>query len=180
MKNTETNISPLSKEEWELWANLTKRIKFIDGKIPLDAFYAFCESFISPVIDVIPYKLTSNGVEILLIYRKDKYYDGFHLPGSVITPGQTSVETLNSVIKNEIGPNTETGNIKFIKVIDTMKGFGVDLDSRGQNLKLLYGCEIKGNVLNGEWFSENSLPENIIPEHKNLVRSMFEYLNKLE
>jgi hypothetical protein len=172
-----TNL-PLSPDEWAQWTNLTKRIKFIDGKIPIDAFYAFCEAFISPVIDMAPYRYVDKKIEILLIYRKDKYYDGFHLPGSVITPGKTSKETLESVIKNELGNNVKVNKTHFIKIMDTMKGQGIGLDTRGQDLKLLYACEVGGEVLDGEWFKKNNLPDNIIPEHQNVVLDVFDYLNK--
>lgn len=174
MKNLE-NL-PLNPEEWAAWTKLTKRIRFIDGKIPMEAFYAFCETFISPVVDIAPYRLINDEVEILLIYRKDKYYDGFHLPGSVIVPGKTSKETLDSVIHNELGDKANIGKIHFIRVIDTMKGTGVGLDERGQDLKLLYACEIRGETLDGEWFVKNKLPKNIIPEHQQVVLEAFDWL----
>lgn len=175
MKQDE-ELPPLSVEEWAQWTRLTKRIKFVDDKIPQGAFYAFCESFISPVVDIVPYHLINNEVETLLIYRKDKYYDGFHLPGLVIVPGKTSKETLDSVIRNELGDKADIGKIHFIKIIDTMKGTGIGLDERGQDLKLLYACEVRGEVLEGDWFSKNNLPTNIIPEHQQVIPEIIDWI----
>jgi hypothetical protein len=169
---------PLSEKEWLQWTELTKRIQFINDKIPLEAFYAFCESFISPVVDIVPYRTKDNISEILLIYRKDKYYDGFHLPGSVIVPGRTSKETLQFVIDKELGDKADIGKISLMEVMDTMKGKGIGLDERGQDLKLFYTCEVKGEVMEGEWFSKNNLPKNIIPEHQEVVLKAFDWINK--
>jgi len=65
----ENRLAPLREEEWKQWADLTRRIQFINGKIPLEAFYAFCEVFISPVVEIAPYRIINGTVEILLIYR---------------------------------------------------------------------------------------------------------------
>lgn len=178
-KITKEKITPLSENEWTEWTKLTKRIKFIDGKIPEEAFYAFCEAFVTAVIDLIPYRRLNNEVEILLIYRKDKYYDGFHIPGSVIVPGKTSKETLNSVIDVELGKDSLVSKIDFVGIIDSMKGEGLDLDKRGQDLKLLYVCKVDGEVMEGEWFTKNNLPKNIIPEHQKVAREIFDFINKL-
>ena len=173
------NLTPLSPDEWVEWTKLTRRIKFIDGKIPQEAFYAFCENFVSAVIDLVPYRIDNNEIEILLIYRKDRHYDGFHIPGSVIVPGKTSTDTLNSVIDVELGKNANVGKINFVGVIDAMKGEGSGLDKRGQDLKLLYVCEIKGEVLEGEWFTKNNLPKNIIPEQQKISIEIFYAINNL-
>lgn len=173
---SENDRDLLTQEEWVQWTNLTKRIKFINGKIPLEAFYAFCESFISPVVDVIPYRVVNNEIEILLIYRKDKYYDGFHIPGSIIVPGKTSDETLDIVIGKELGNKADIGGKHFIKILNTMKGSGVGFDERGQDLKLLYACEVRGEVLEGDWFSKNNLPTNIIPEHQQVIPEIIDWI----
>jgi len=172
-------LPALSKEEWKKWADLTRRIRFVNGKIPIEAFYAFCESFISPTVDVIPYRIRNNEIEILLIYRKDKYYDGFHLPGSIIVPGRTSKETLEFVISNELGESAKVSKKNFISVSDIMKGAGVGLDNRGQNLTLLYACEIDGEVLEGKWSTQENLPKNIIPEHQLVVKRSFDWIKSL-
>jgi hypothetical protein len=177
-ENSKQSLLPLSQEEWHQWTELTKRIQFIDGRIPLEAFYAYCESFITPVIDLVPYRITNNVLEILLIYRKDKYYNGFHVPGSVITPRKTSKETLQYIIENELGHKASIERTFFIKVVDTMKGKGVGLDERGQDLKLLYACEVMGEAIEGEWFSKNNLPKNIIPEHQEIVLEIFDLINQ--
>lgn len=178
-KTTKEKMIPLSENEWTEWTKLTKRIKYIDGKIPEEAFYAFCESFVSAVIDLVPYQIKNGELEILLIYRKDRYYDGFHIPGSVIVPGKTSKETLNSVIDVELGKASLVSKIDFVDIVDSMKGEGSDLDKRGQDLKLLYVCRVDGEVTEGEWFTKNNLPKNIIPEHQKIALEIFDFISKL-
>lgn len=169
-------LSILSQEEWKNWTELTKRIRFVNGKIPIEAFYAYCEAFVSPVVEIVPYRIKNNILEILLIYRKDKYYDGFHLPGSVMVPGRTSKETLKFLIASELGNKVNTGKINFLKIDDKMKGAGIGFDERGQDLKLLYACEINGEVLGGKWFARENLPKNIIPEHQKVAVEAYDWI----
>ena len=96
----------------------------------------------------------------------------------MITPGKTSDEFLEIVIQKELGDKADIGRRDFIKVVNTMKGVGVGRDERGQDLKLFYACEVRGEVLEGEWFSRENLPINIIPEHQKVVPEALDWIRE--
>lgn len=163
---------PLSPEEWVQWTALTQRIKFENGRIPLEAFYAWSEFFYTVPIELMPFRLREGGLEILLVHRTDTYYEGYHTPGAVLTPGLKSTERLQELIHRELGADATLDKLQFVRYYDTMKGPLDGENLRGQELKLVFAALIENESSRGEWFSINDLPQNIIPEFKFIIPEM--------
>lgn len=172
------NQKPIDKQEWDNWTDITKRIEFTNGKIPKEAFFAWCESFYTVPIEFMGVRFVDNEPEILLIYRKDEYYDGYHTPGAVLTPGKKIKDMLDSLIKVELGENIEIKNIQFVKHFETFKGSGVGENLRGHEIKMVFSGIIKGEPKDGEWFKKENLPENIIPEFKFIIPEILNWAKK--
>ena len=169
----ESGQTSLSPEEWSQWTELTKKIQFVDGKIPLEAFYAWSESFYTVAVELVPFRLVNGELEILLINRRDPYFDGYHTPGSILVPEKDTNEVMADLIVRELGPKARVKYLQFAKYYDTMKGDGLGQSPRGQQINLVYTALIEGEVLEGEWFSKDRLPANIIPAFRIMIPEIF-------
>jgi len=169
---------PLNKEEWSDWVNLTKRIRFVDDKIPKEAFFAWCEYFYTVPMELMGFRIVNQKPEILLIYRKDEYYDGYHVPGAVLIPGQKIEDALSNLLKRELGDNVRINHLEFVKYFEMLKGSGIGQNSRGHEIKIVFAGKIEGEPKNGEWFAKNNLPNNIIPGFVYIIPYMFDWAEK--
>lgn len=98
-------------ESYQL-AQLMGKVEF-PTTVPV--FEAWCENFITNPLELGVLK----DDKILMIYRKDKYYDGWHIPGSVLTPGSRVNEVLDRLIKREVG--TLVTKPEFVNWVEIMK-----------------------------------------------------------
>src|SRR5689334_22807761 len=105
----------MTPEEWSKWTDLTQKIRFENGRIPLEAFYAWSEYLYAVTVELIPFRIIDGELEMLLIYRKDKYYDGYHNPGAVIPPGESIDTKLQKLIKEELGNDAVVKKLEFVK-----------------------------------------------------------------
>lgn len=170
------NNTPLTSAEWDKWTELTKRVRFENGRIPLDAFYAWCGSFYTVAVELFGYRFKESGPEILLTYRKDNYYDGYYVAGVVHVPGRTIEETKEHLLKSEFPGIKEVGQWEWMEVTDIQKGEGPDQDLRGQDVKLLYGAKMDGEIPDGKWFPIHELPENILPEFHSVLKRVVPWI----
>jgi ADP-ribose pyrophosphatase YjhB (NUDIX family) len=159
---------PLTEAEWGLWAALTRRIEFVSGRIPQEAFFAFCGSFISAPIEVAILN-ANDSRQLLLTHRRDPYFNGWHLPGKVLVPGKTAEETLSELIDDEIGVSAQVDIIESLGTIDIMKGDEQNESPRGQERKTLYIGFAHGELTRGRWFDLYGLPQSILPQHTSAI-----------
>lgn len=174
-KSENTSLNP---EEWSTWVKLTKRIRFINGKIPEEAFFAWCENFYTIPIEFMGFRKRNEELEILLIYRKDKYYDGYHTPGTILVPGQKIEAAFQSLLRRELGGNVSIDSPQFIRHFEFLKGSGTEESPRGHEIKMIFAGIVKGEPKEGEWFSKENLPANLLPEFRFLVPDMLDWAEK--
>jgi len=161
----------LSHMGWGLWANLTRRIG--PGRIPQKAFDAFCGAFVTNSVNLIPIGVDGFGeAEVLLIWREDEYCHGWHFPGKILLPGQTSEGTLDETIETELGPDAKVEILSLLGVFDIMKGTGVGESPRGQEVSQVYiGLvrfveDIAPDDGEWEWFPLDDLSRDLIDEQR--------------
>lgn len=104
--------------------------------------------------------------EVLLTYRKDQFFVGWHFPGTYRTPNTPSLKTsfledVQRCADNEIGGVTITG----VRQI----GFAEHPDSRRfHDACMVVVCDFEGEVGEREgvrWFSTRIRPPDFIEEH---------------
>jgi len=157
---------------WREWAKLTNELKPDEnGRIPHEAFNAFCETFIANSVNLIPVRVGKGGtVEVLLIWREDKYYLGWHFPGKILLPTQTTNGTLDATVEHELGPGAKVEILGSIGTFDIMKGERPGQNPRGQEVSQVFVGLVRSlpdESPDGEaweWFPFDSLPGNVISE----------------
>ena len=124
--------------------------------------------------------------EVLLTRRKKPPFAGsWHLPGSFVLKGESLMDCVKRVAKEELGIKVE--NVRLARVFDDIKG-----DPRGHVVDLVYRCYIKlnqkrpGLAGQGQAFPElpksvgdtaeikffKKLPENIGFNHKDTLKKL--------
>lgn len=163
---------PLTADEEEILVNLMERVEFpVSPRI----FDVWCNKFTVNVVELATTRLNSSGLrEILLIYRKDKFFDGWHIPGSVILPCRTVNDTISKIVSSELG-NVSLSTPIFLNWFE--KVVGVDRNLRGQEMSLLFHSNIDGFFKESEsakFFSFDNIPGNLIESHRILIEYLID------
>jgi len=105
-----------------------------------------------------------NGV--LLTWRKDKLWTGWHFPGGLLRFRERFEERLEQVAWNELGI-TLTGS-KFLFAEDCSHGI------RGHIISLVFLCTTAAAPKKGKFFKK--MPKNIIDAHKEMWVNVKQYI----
>lgn len=109
-----------------------------------------------------------NDKKVLLTYRSDSYYKGWHFPGRYMAPGETFKEACSNTASQEAGLR-----VKKVKLIATLN---LKKNKRFHCISLFFLCHASGKAKEGSWFA--ACPRNIIPEHKELWSIFAPHLKK--
>jgi ADP-ribose pyrophosphatase YjhB (NUDIX family) len=159
-------------------AHLVALLGEIERPYPQDLFHALCAATITCPVEIIP--LTRAG-KVLLTRRPphDPWFANlWHTPGTIQLPGDTISGAIARVIRDELN-NVHCSAPEYLGYGDIMKGDGPDENPRGQERPLLFVIWVEEDdyLGDGSFFSLDSLPEEILPHHKNiflpLVRKQF-------
>lgn len=164
----------LTPEESKQLAALMQKVEF---PVPVEVFNEWCANFTIGTAEIALFRVNpkTKEKEVFLTYRKDRFFDGWHFPGSVILPGKTVQDTLNKVIKTELGSITIT-DPKYLTWFERVKGRDEGL--RGQELSLFYISYTEANIETEaeKFFSLKNIPKNLIPAHIVVVDYLKENL----
>ena len=95
--------------------------------------------------------------KVLLMHRNDKFFHGYHTPGTYIGPGESYQESAQRCADKEIKCKVRVGEVIGV--------FSHPDSSRFHDLSVLLLCElVEGTPQMGEWFSE--CPADLIAVHK--------------
>ena len=125
------------------------------GMVPEHLFYARIWAFPAICSDAALLRKTDGGVEVFLTYRKDYFFDGFHIPGSILIAGDTLESRLAKVVAGEIGLAVQLSRIPgCIAQAEILPGNTETTCPRGQVLAHLFGFWYEGGELpsKGRWF----------------------------
>ena len=78
----------------------------------------------------------------------------------------------------ELGTDTKMSKLQFVRYFDTMKGAGIGECPRGQEVKIAFAGLLETEPKEGEWFTEDSLPANILPEFQPIIPVIFTWAKK--
>lgn len=143
--------------------------------IPQDAFYALCESFITAPVELALMRDGEGEDELFLTHREDAYFKGWHLPGSIMRPGERAEDALARMVKDEVG---DVGDAPVLfRTYDRMMGSGEGASPRGQEVARVFRARlgIKDSIREHEGARFVPLSEAeamVIPLHKPLIRHL--------
>jgi len=144
--------NPLTPEEEKKLVALLKKVR-LPTSYPV--FKALCKSVPMVAIDI---AVMPDAEHILLTYRKDEFFNGWHIPGSILLYQETVVHALRRVIRTEL--KIKVSKPKFLNYIS----YG---ENREHGVALLFVVKPKkkGVVQNGKFFNLRNLPPNTIKVH---------------
>ena len=147
----------LSKKELARFASLVNKVKDPRKGLPEPVFLALCKLVPFVACEIV---IINKKKEILLTWRKDKWWKGWHFPGGLMRFKENFEERLKKTALSELGVKIE--KFKFLFPVNYNK------NTRGHSVSLVFLCEAKTKPKEGKFFKK--MPRNIIDEHKETWR----------
>ena len=125
--------------------------------------YGIFEKFMSRTVpSCVELVLVRDG-SVYLTYRKDKFWKGYHVPGSYIAPGETLVQTAQRIADREI-PGVEITSANVIGAMSYPES------PRFHDAALIVvaeftGCPMDSREHAGNWFGSKP-PSDLIDVHR--------------
>lgn len=136
-------------------AGQEKLVRFLDRLRPGRWGKAFIPLKKKGVHCAIELVIVQNG-KVLLTWRDDKFFCGWHTPGTYLEQKETWQNAAQRCADREI-----KARVDVIRVIDTHNH---PESPRFHDVSVLLLCSIVGEPQTGQWFSE--CPADLIPVHK--------------
>ncbi len=145
----------INKKELKQLVSLLKKIDNPHKGLPQSVFDALCSivSFAGCELIVI-----NNKKELLLTWRNDKWWRGWHFPGGLLRYRESFKERIQKVAWDELGISITSH--KFLFPINYVQG------ERGHVISLVFLCKTKEIPKDGKFFKK--MPKKIINAHKEL------------
>ncbi len=143
----------LTPKELKQLVSLLKKIDKPHEGLPQQVFDTLC-NIVPFVACELVVKDKKKGV--LLIWRDDKWFKGWHFPGGLLRYRESFDERIQSVAWKEFGVNIT--KFKFLFPKDCSQG------TRGHCVSLIFECETAMTPKKGKFFKK--MPKNIIDAHK--------------
>ncbi|MGC9603058.1 MAG: NUDIX hydrolase [Minisyncoccia bacterium] len=106
---------------------------------------------------------------VLMFYRRDDEYDGYHIPGTVLRDNEDVPAAIRRLLKSEVvgGRVTQITSLGWIEI---PKG---DNPTRHE-ISLLHSCVLEGpyNGKSGEFFFPDKLPFTTLDHHHTLIKEI--------
>jgi len=173
MSNPLQPIDTPTEAEIELAASILSRLP--GGFLPLPIFHEVARLVTTPTMEVAPMRMAANGIaEILLTYRNDKHWQGWHIPGTVIrsTDEPDSFHTgFQRVLTEELN-----GSVTYLTEPQYVNQKFWDV-ARGRELDAVHFVEVSvadESQLPGTFFAVNAIPEDTVEHHKIMIPEIAE------
>lgn len=150
--------------------NLARELEkyFRPGKnqdLPKPIFDALLQMRPTVAVDIIA--VNSKG-ELLLTWRDDQWWRGWHFPGGLLRFGETFLERLEKTSKRELGVGIKSA--KFL----TVKNYGEH--ERGHDVSIVFLCQLKGKPKHGRFFAKK--PKPMITVHEKFWGEVKKLINR--
>ena len=168
-------MSLTENEEKEL-ASLIEKAESIE--IRGEIWHQLVKKFITTPIELC---ILDDEGKVFMVYRKDREFDGYHIPGSVVNDWETVEGACNRLVQSEIitDAGIEITEPKPIGWIDSPRDVWPDEVSTRHGISLLYIAYFHGEFLPKEgmsFFTFDSIPDNTLGGHKFLLPFFKRYL----
>ena len=143
----------LTDREIKVLGKLLKKVRPIPN-IPRELFLPIMSKNVPATTEL---AIIRKG-SLLLTYRDDDFYKGWHFPGSFMSPGDTFEKSCRRVAFDETGLRPKKCSLLSAAVYSR--------DKRFPCASLFFKCSVVGVSKHGRWF--RAMPKDIIPSHKPL------------
>lgn len=109
-----------------------------------------------------------RGGKVLLVWREDAHYRGWHTPGGYIGPGESRQASVTRIASKELGCDPQ-----FVRIIEA---FIQDDNPRLPDESNLFLCTLPDGVepAKGQWFDQ--CPPDILVHHRKFWEPISKYL----
>lgn len=144
----------LNQKETKQLSALLKKIDRPREGLPQPVFDA-----LSKIVPFVACELVIKTKEgILLTWREDEWWKGWHFPGGLLRYRESLKERVEKIARKELGASITKHDFLFVK--DCYQCV------RGPIISLVFLCQIKTKPKSGEFFKK--IPKDIIEDHKDL------------
>ena len=176
MFEAQENIQPLDENDKEQLAHLLERAKNTD--IKGEIWHQLVKKFITIPVELC---VLDNENKVFLVYRKDREFDGYHLPGTIVNDWETVHDARVRLMQGEI--QKDAGFMisypESIGWIEVRRGEG-ECESRTRNtVALLHIARIQGEFTKNEgygFYAFDDIPNGTLRDHKFILRYFKRYL----
>ncbi len=163
-------MNSLTNQEQKDLIKLMNKISF---PTPLPVFEIWCKVFGTVCAEIVVLKNGDQEPEIFLTYRKDKFFDGWHIPGCVHLPTERIENTINRVLKKEIQipPNKAI----FFDWFERTSGKNKEQSSRGHEFSLVFIIKSRQKIEENDiakFFPLRKLPKNIMHHQLPIIKKL--------
>lgn len=162
---------PLSSEEIVLLVDLIGRCE--PGNLPSQVFESVARISVYTAVEFVLFRKINHSIETLLFPRSknDPVWPGMlHTPGTVLRPTDNSFQDAIDRLLND-----ELVGLRVSK--PHLVGTYFNQNARGSGIGVEYWLEVANNAGIGSFHNVKSLPDNFIPEQKQLLsRALESYL----
>lgn len=152
----------MSPEEEKQLVSLLEKLE--PGFYPEPVFQMFSRLTVSPIVELVPFRETAGGPEILLIQRPtdDPVWPGeLHTPGTGVRPTDVSVEDCLKRISAD-----ELNGVQF----DVEKTYDlIHHSGRGMEVAQIFYAVLTEDPGVGKFYPIEQLPENIIESQMDFI-----------
>lgn len=137
----------LTSKEIKVLVKLLEKVRL---PAPYPVFIALCKSVPLIAVDL---AVMPDKNHILLTYRKDEFYDGWHLPGSILRSLESVENAFRRVARSELC--VKVSRPKFTTYFSYF-------DNREYGIALLFVAKPKSKPAAGKYFNLDKLPKNFL------------------
>ncbi len=145
----------LNTKETKQLVSLLKKIDKPHEGLPQPIFDALCGVVPFVACELV---VVNENNEMLMVWRHDKWWRGWHFPGGLLRYRESFEERLERVAWDEMGINLTS--YKFLFAKDCSQSV------RGSATSLVFVCQTAMTPTHGKFFKK--MPKNIIEAHKEL------------
>lgn len=158
-------------------AELVRLLNKMTWPVPRNVFNALCENLIMSAIELAVIRRKKLGFELLMFYREDEYFKGWHMPGTIMQPGETELSALKRLIASEI--KQKVSKPEAVGRMNFLKGSGPGQYKRGQVYATFFTASFHGNYTgDGTFFPLNKIPKDTLSGHKMMIKKIRDVLKK--
>lgn len=166
----------LNENEKKQLSSLLEKIE--NTEIRGEIWHQLVQKFITVPVELC---VLDDQNRFLMVYRKDREFDGYHMPGSVVNDWETVDEACFRLVKKEITDDIgiEISGLESVGWIDSPKDAWPSDPSTRHGVLLLHIARFHGEFIPREgvdFYSFDAIPENTLGCHRFIIPFFERYI----